>query len=119
LLFLISLLVTTPLSALKLTRPRSTLPQNIHPLRNIDISRRLLPIVVPQKRIVRDPATDLIILEAIDEIDPVVGCADGATAGIPLHDEGFVLVAEDAVPAGGRAISGPFWGVRVFPGINQ
>jgi len=115
LLFLISLLVTTLLSALRLTRTRSTLPQNIRPLRNIDISRRLLPIVIPQERIIRDPATNLVILEAIDEIDAVVGCADGATAGIPLHDEGLVLIAEDAVPAGGRAVSSPFWGVGIFP----
>ena len=88
---------------------------NIPAFRNIDVSRRLLPIVVTQERIVRDPAADLFALKAIDEIDTVVRCTDGTIARVSLHDECFVLVAEDAVPTSGRAISGPFWGVWIFP----
>lgn len=87
-------------------------------MRDIDIVIRLLAVVVPEVRIVRETAGLLIASKAVDEVDAVLGVALDAALRVATHDECLVEVAEVSVPICPGAVEGELLCIGVLPCVR-
>jgi hypothetical protein len=97
----------------------STLPAILPPrvivIRHLHVILRLLPIVISEVHIVREPASALVASHAIHEVDAILRVAHDAFLGVAAHHERLVEVRQNAVPACGGAVECKLRWVWVLP----